>query len=539
VDHVPSFSSLNYQYVGALKALLAFAGVVLFAWYWWDARGGQPRPNRLRTRSLVLVGVLSLAGWWNFGRVHFSGGFFHLHEFFHYYLGAKYLPELGYTGLYDCVAAIQIQDGRAIEISRQWVRDLSTNELRTGGANLAKAAECRAHFTPERWTAFHADVNWLFDHMNPQKRIDVLMDHGYNPTPLWSVTGHWLSNLSLMSERQMYWLALLDPLLVAIMFCLIAWAFGEEALYLALIFWGTNYPSRYNYIGGAFLRQDWLMLVVASLCLARKRYMAASGFALVWSAMLRVFPGFIGVALALKVLQQCWQTKRLMLTRDQWKFAGGCVLALAVLFPVSLTVGQPGDRTAIWTAFVHNSEKHLATPVTNNIGLPTIVAFEPSTRGSQLAEFWVQSPWDAWKDARRRVFTERRPIYWGLVAAFLALLAIAVRRQEDWMVLTLGVAAIPIFTDLASYYFSVLLCLAFLWPRVRMIGVSLCLASFGSAVMPALIEWEDARYTAISVVYVLFVVAVTGALALQERRRASVQDAAPAMAPPTPERIAS
>ena len=84
-----------------------------------------------------------------------------------------------------------------------------------------------------------------------------------------------------------------------------------------------------------------------------------------------------------------------------------------------------------------------------------------------------------------------------------------------------------------------LLCLAFLWPRVRMIGVSLCLASLGSAVMPAIIDWEDERYTAISVVYVLFVVAVTSALALQERRRSSVQDAAPAMATHSPQRIAS
>src|SRR5262245_17938059 len=29
---------------------------------------------------------------------------FHFHEFVHYYLGPKYFPEIGYTGLYNCLA---------------------------------------------------------------------------------------------------------------------------------------------------------------------------------------------------------------------------------------------------------------------------------------------------------------------------------------------------------------------------------------------------------------------------------------------------
>jgi len=356
--------------------------------------------------------------------------------------------------------------------------------------------------------------------MTPQKRVAVLTDHGYNPTPLWSVGGHWLTNLAPISEGQMFWLSLIDPVLVIILFALVWWAFGWQPLCLALVWWGTNYPARYDYVGGALVRQDWLVLVVASLCFARRRFMAASGFTLVWSAMLRIFPGIIGLGLALKILQQCWTAGRISLTADQWQFAAGALLALTVLFPVSLTVGPQGHRTAIWTAFVVNSEKHLATPFTNNIGLPTLIAFEPATRIATMADVWVSSPWDVWTQARRRVFAERRPIYLAIVVSFLVALAIAVRNAEDWVALTLGVAVIPILADLASYYYSVLLALACLWPRLPIAGIALALASFASAVVPALLVAEDERYMAISLVSVALAAIVIASMALRRRPRA-------------------
>ena len=245
--------------------------------------------------------------------------------------------------------------------------------------------------------------------------------------------------------------------------------------------------------------------------------MWASGAALVWSALLRVFPAFIVLGLALKILQQSWHARRLHLTRAQWQFAGGAVIALAVFFPISLTVGGESHGLSVWQAFATNSRKHLATPVTNNIGLPTVVSFEPATRASRVGDYWVSSPWDAWKDARRRVFGERRVLYWALVAAYVVLLALAVRREDDWVALVLGVGAIPVLSDMASYYFSVLLAFALLWRRLPVAGIGLAFTAFLTAIMPAVLEFDDERYTAISVVYLLFIVGVTAAIAFGER----------------------
>jgi hypothetical protein len=316
----------------------------------------------------------------------------------------------------------------------------------------------------------------------------------------------------------MRWLAAIDPVLIVLMAGAIWWGFGWEIMCLALIWFGLNYPSRYNYVGGAFLRQDWLLFAIASLCFARRGRMWASGFSLVWSAMLRVFPALIALGLALKILQQSWQSKRLHLTRPQWQFAGGAVLALAILFPISLTVGGENHGLSVWKAFAANSRKHLATPVTNNIGLPMVVSFEPSTRAARISEFWIDSPWDAWKVARRRVFAERRVIYWALVAAFVVLLGAAVKREEDWVALVLGVGAIPILSDLASYYLCVMLAFALLWRRLPSAGIWLTVTLFLTAIIPALFDLDDERYTAISVVYVVFIVTVTGMLALRQRQ---------------------
>jgi hypothetical protein len=193
-----------------------------------------------------------------------------------------------------------------------------------------------------------------------------------------------------------------------------------------------------------------------------------------------------------------------------------------LLFPISLTVGEADGGLTLWKAFAENSGKHLATPATNNIGLPAIVSFEPSTRTRQLRNYWITAPWDSWKEQRRRVFNERRPLYWALVAAFIVLLGVAVRRQDDWVALVLGVGAIPILSDMASYYFSVLLAYALLWPRLPLIGPALTATVFLCSIVPAIFRSEDERYLAISVIYLLFIVAVTGTIASQRQTDAGV-----------------
>jgi hypothetical protein len=197
--------------------------------------------------------------------------------------------------------------------------------------------------------------------------------------------------------------------------------------------------------------------------------MTASDFFRTWSALLRIFPAFIVVGLLLKVATGAWRNRRLRLDPAHWRFAGGAVMALALLLPLSFAAG--GDRTgafSAWRGFIQNSEKLMASPLTDYVGLPVVVSFDPATRSERVEKYWLDSPWDTWKEGRRQIFHERRALCWGLVAAFVVLLGMAVQRQPDWVALVLGIGLIPFCTELTCYYYGILLGLLSSGPDIQL-----------------------------------------------------------------------
>jgi hypothetical protein len=504
------FPFAPYKTAGALKAALAGLGVLVLVWHWWGATHGWPR-RWVRDLALALTAILSAAGWWNFGAFHYAGGYLHYHEFFHYYLGSKYFHELEYTGLYDCIALAEVEAGRGVNVANQWTRDLTTNELRMGSPVLRNADLCRARFsTPERWESFKQDALWFHDRVTPQKWQDLLKDHGYNATPVWTIAGSLLANRAPASPSAIKRLALIDPFLMLMAFGLIWWAFGWRVLAVALMWWGTNYPARYTFIGGAFLREDWLLLTVASLCFAKRGWMTASGFTLTWAALLRIFPGFVAIGLIVQAMTRAWRERSLRLPVGYWRFAAGAIVALLLLIPLSFRMAAgPHGGVEAWRAFVDNSRKHLSTPLTNNVGLPMMLSFDPDTRSENVRELWLDSPWDVWKDARARVLGERRWLQVAIVAIFIALLAAAVRECDPWVALVLGLGAVPLLTNLTCYYYGFMMGFAALWLLNPLTGVALLALSLVTAVIPALILADDDRYTAVSLVIVLYVFAIT------------------------------
>ena len=52
--------------------------------------------------------------------------------------------------------------------------------------------------------------------------------------------------------------------------CMSLWAFGWRTTCVALAVFATNFPSRFYWTGGAFLRWDWLFYFVGGLCLVKK-----------------------------------------------------------------------------------------------------------------------------------------------------------------------------------------------------------------------------------------------------------------------------
>ena len=189
------------------------------------------------------------------------------------------------------------------------------------------------------------------------------------------------------------------------------------------------------------------------------------------------------------------------------RFVVGCVVAVALLVPISFFVVGGGIRGGAdaWQGFAANSRKHLSTPLNNNMGLKTVLEFNPKTRAALIWRYWVDVPADTWVAARRRASEERQTIVW-VARVLLALVVLGVAaRQEPWVALILGVGLIPIGTELTCYYYSVLMLFGLLWERHRIIGVALAGLSAVSSVIPAIWTYEDDIYAAESLAVLMFV----------------------------------
>lgn len=480
------------------ELILALLGLALLTWGAVLRRRGRPEAfERLRTRLLAALGVIAALTYFNFGFFHF-GNFIHDWEWTHYYLGSKYFHELSYDRLYECIAIADSEDGLFLRVAMRKMTDLRTNRLKSAQEALIRPDYCKRHFSEYRWALFRHDVRFFRDRQSSQRWDDLQTDHGYNATPVWNVAGTLLSNLSPASNVQLYTLALLDPLYLLAACAVIGWAFGWRTLAVALLVFATWFPSRFYWTGGSFLRWDWLFYTVAAICCLRKDRPLLAGAALAYAALLRVFPVlvFAGPALALG-----WHVFRHRAFDPRWtRFFAGATLTAALLVPLSLAVsgGPPAYRD-----FIRNTAKHKETPLTNHMGLRTVVSWRPSETGRLLRDGNLLDPWEKWKEARVASFRRARPLYFLILAAFLVLMGRAVRHAEPWIAACFGVALIPFGVELTSYYYMFILGVALLWEKRDVVGrLLLALTAFSQLVawapLPFMSRWLDAQFTLVS-----------------------------------------
>ncbi len=519
---------------------LALAGGALLA---WGALGGAAAGRRF-DRLLALAGVVAALTYFNFGAFHF-GNYVHAWDTFHYYVGAKYFRELGYDRLYECVAVADAHEPElAARVARRRITNLRTNVLESSREILAHPERCTERFTAARWAEFRHDVAWFRGRENATRWEELSTDHGYNATPVWNVAGSLLANLAPASDSLVLALTSLDVVYFGAMLTVAAWAFGWRAVAAALLVFATYFPCRFFWTGGAFLRWDWLFYTVAAVACLKRGKPWLGGLALGYAALLRIFPGLLaaGPALALAIAvvrglrpgsEGTWRgalglALRAEPARSHLRFLAGAALAAALLLPLGAVVaGGPGA----YRAFVANTLKHKATPLTNNMGLRTVLTYRPSEVGRHLVSDAESDPWLRWKRARLAAWERSKPLAAALLVGLLALLGRAVARHpEPWLAAALGTVVIAFAVELTSYYYAFLFVPALLWSRWRWAGpLLLALCAFSQLVslapLPGMSTWRDEQYTWISLATLL---ALSVLLA-----RFALKPAAPRVAPAT------
>lgn len=434
---------LPIQHKRGVEVSKAVIAIVAAAFVFYEQhRKAQARPIAERWKKLVGI-VLAMAA----VTVYFDGfrfgypPYYHRWDQYHYYMGAKYFPELGYKNLYRC-AVVALDELGTVQYTldrphggeyaparssdfREEMRDPDKKIRDLPGENLLLPVtdlldhpeQCRDRFTPERWDHYKKDVAFFRIVSGKEWFADMQKDHGFNPPPVWTIAGKFFSDLTGDANvLYMQFLASLDILYLIGAFVALWWGFGWRVFAVAAIFWGCQSAAPFYWTGGAFLRQDWLFFTSLSVACLRKRYFGWAGASVVYAAMLRIFPGLVIIGTLVPFVTHIVKHRRVH--RDHLRMLIGGTIAALVLVPLSIVMTRqdPGEP---WYQpykifYEHTIETHDKTPLTNHMGLRVIIGhkfFDFQKPGLRSAEEAAKVAGEGASSAKVAMARVKWPIY--------------------------------------------------------------------------------------------------------------------------------
>ncbi len=439
------WQGVDFAVVKRVNLLIAAAAALLLLLHHYRVPWACRRSRRLPI--LTALAAMALVNYLNYFAFHGHGrrAFVHLHDVAHYYLGSKYYTELGYTELYTAMlrAEAELTGDRFKAIE---ARDLATYERVHIRTLLQRSEPVKAAFSARRWQDFSTDVAYFRDRLDMHYG-KVLLDHGYNPTPVWALLGGALAGrVPAGSETGILLLTLLDPLLLVLAFAAVRYAFGLETTLLALIQFCVVFGATFGWTGGAFARYLWFFAAACAFaCLHRRRY-APAGALLALATMLRVFPAFFIAPLAFKAAAAWWRRRHVPARYRHFFISFGATAGL--LFALT---GLLPRGFGHWTEFRANMARHVANISPNVVGLTEALTLRWGDDDQVTAQ-----EFEALKARRQGIYRLQ------LAVVFLPLLLLTARRaprQTDLGALALALPLLYAGLSLAAYYYAFLIVL--------------------------------------------------------------------------------
>lgn len=511
VSDYQRFVRAFYQIRPRFTYLLPAAAMILILIYVAISRWKAPFLRGLLLVPLLLAGLLSVGHYMSF-YPWLTKSYFNHYEFFHYYIGAKYAPELGYTHLYH--ASLAADDDTKLLYTGRAIRDLGTNQYVGVKDALKEKAKCRALFSDARWQEFMKDIKYFKRGMGAGRWSRVLADKGYNATPVWGLVGGLLSNaVSTDNEAGMQALALLDPALIALALLALLWAFGPRTMLFIAAFFGANYVMMQSpTMKQAFLRTDWVMGVLIGIALVKKKWHMAAGAVMAYAGLARIFPIIFVFGMGARGLIELVRTRRIPWPHVRF-FLGFGVAGVALIGASMLYFG--GMET--WREFFAKINYHNNDISTWRIGFRYVF----------LGTFDVTPAGVGWWDYKAQLqafMAQYQYVWWAIQGVVLLLCLCAARDLDDDEALALGFVPVFFLVAPTHYYYLMLLVPALYFaPKVdqplRAVGLLLL---FGSAMLCAShnnVGWRFPMPFDMSCIYLAMVVYMMLVAVLEARLR--------------------
>jgi hypothetical protein len=409
--------------------------------------GGLPRSQAATRTAMVALGGLT----WLAGISYFYGAhgarlsYSHLHDSYHYVMGAKYFPELGYDQLYVCTA--QATEERLLSDSAQ-ARDLS-NDRTVQVRDLRAGPSCQDRFSAERWAEFRQDVQ-LFVDTDPGRVRRVLRDRGYNGTPLQAFLAGSIARTVPLEYATLSLFTLFDVFSLCAMLAVLCQAFGWRLGLLCALLFFTQFVDRFLIIGGSFFRYQWLAALGFGIAWLKLGRYGRAGAALAVASALNVFPVLFAGGLVAKAVLELARTRRLSVVHR--RFFGGALAASALCLVLGAAHGGGLDNYA---RFAEAMRVHDAAGRVPGFGVGFKYNFVPVN--------WTSGPGDG---PRERALRQWRPAIVAGSALLLLLTVVLLPRLDDVEGAVLcGFAGLFCIFGPTGYYFAFAATLVLCWHR--------------------------------------------------------------------------
>ena len=508
---------MDYSTVGYVKLIVACA---LIAYLLFAARRASrgASASRAELAGLGLLAAVAVGSYYNFGWFHtrivnsgWLSGMNHMHHWglFHHYMGSKYFKELGHFELYNA-AVVADAEGANLHKGARHLRNLRDYGVTFRSAVLARAPQIRGWFSAERWEQFKHDLTYFQNTRPPELRarlfVRLMLDHGYNATPVWNTTGAVLSHLIPVSG--LIFISLLDQLLLLGLFVVIQRVFGTRKMLVVLTFFCTEFvASTYLWSGGSFLRLDWLVCLVLAYCALHQGRHATAGGLMAYATHARVFPLVFLFGPAIRALRHARRHR--VIDAPGRRFFGAFVIAAVVLLGYGALAGRGIHN---WPEHLKNLQIHSELSSDNHVGLARLVRPERISSGKGLAG-WMQE--------------HGRPF--GFCVAFLALLAslFVVRTMNQAQAFSWGGVLVFFTLNPSCYYYAFLSVLVLHWVAEDRDGLAslrapglVAVQALGYLLLPRFYEADRFHeYLVVSIMLAVFLALVT-AVEIHGARRA-------------------